>query len=515
MDDSPITPEPTPDGPGNNGKSEKPGTGGEPEPRPSPHFVSWIIGYLIAACAMASVLIALRVLPLLAAAWWLLALSVLVICESDGFSEILSWNQSHPKGERLDLLAHLENDPPARKLKRRRLSGETAGSSPEKISAPLPLERYWKRRLVESLISLALAALAALSSPLVLLPAPQRESVPPELTQRLDQIERSVNKCLDKACTVPNTANNGNSTIHLDPQVESALLDYLKHAMMSSGSGPTASMIWPLWIIIVLLLAIAIALFIPLFKERPEAAPPLGATGLAGAVIAKTHAFSHFDLYQEWALGALLAFAVVVLIGGVILYFFVKPAQAVAAGAHTQEDSKLKAFSTLSLNLFSVFVLIWVVVLVCFGPAEPKPVKTEPTPPPGHSELMIDRDLPSIAGFLPGKTSLFPNTKPGSMPDDSRDNLMTRLKQDSASRGDILMLLGSADCVRGGHSDPNGNRGLATRRAQWVQSQLQLDAQALGLILLAKPMATHESCEQAPEMRAVYPVLIRLKADAS
>ncbi len=517
MSDEPNIGEPVTNGPGNNGNADKLAASEEPESRPCPHFVSWAVGYLIATCAVAFVLIALRVAPLFAAAWWLFALAVLVVCESDCISEILHWNNSRPETERtiLTLISHLENDPPAHRPRRR---WETNDKEDSLSTTQFFYESYQRRRcrIIEALVSLVLAALALLSSPFVIFSAPKRDAVPPELTQRLDQIERSINKCLDKACTGTSAINNGgNSTIHLDPQLENELLEYLKRVLAEGNGNHSLTMSWPVWIAIVILLAIAVALFIPLFKKHPEALAPITATVIAKAVIDKTHAFSRFEQMDWWGFALLACFGIATLAMGVyLIYRPLENAAPLKSGEKNAGSDNLKRFSTFSAYFFSIYVLVWVFVLVCFHPAELTADASQHTKPPAHSQLAIDRYLPSISGFVSNESKIFPGILSGQLPQKEEDDLVNAIRKDSPGKGDMLILIGSTDCRSSDRSYPGGNRTLAKDRAEFVQDKLSDDLKPFGLSPQIKEIDMHATCGETGSMRAVHSILVQIKQTA-
>jgi hypothetical protein len=467
------------------------------------HLVSWSAGFVLAVFALTAVLLAFRVPSTLAAAWCLLSLAALIISEGDGLRAILKWDWQSltPDTEKTfaEFLSYLE------------------AYVPEDAEPQWPLMRNLRyRRFSEAFVALSLAALSLLSSPLIgidrPIPTPSR-SISPELSQRLDQIESEVTKCREQKCacqTQPNS-NNGDSTVHFDPQIQKALLDFLqKAASGSTVTSPALSFSWPIWLVFALLAAIAVGILILVFRKHPEAAPPLGAAGLAGAVIAKTSQFSRFDQQQGWALLVLALFGTVTLALATWFFHEIRQEPASAIG---KDDPRLKSFASLWLTLFSVFVLLWVLVLVCFQPAKEN-VGGAKIPPP-LTELKVDDKLPAVAGFVfDEKDALLPKALRGEMPKEVQQNLIAKITEDKPAKGDVLLLIGSADCLTA-HSYPGGNKGLAKDRAEWVAGKLRPETDALGLKLQTQPLETHEACRQADGMRAVYPILIQTKPVAN
>lgn len=466
------------------------------------HLVSWSAGFLLAVFAGTIVLLAFRIPSALAAAWLLFSIAVLVISEGDGLRATLDWYCWQPPNESnersiADLLMQLE----------KYTLNETS-------PAIWPLMRNLRtRRWSEALTVLILAALSLLASPSIGIGQVPNRGIPPELAQRLDRIEKDVTECREQKCTghaQPNPTG-GDNTVRFDPQIQKALLDFLdKEANGSAGKSPTLSFSWPIWVVIALMLAIAAGVLVLAFRTHPEAAPPVGAAGLAAAVIAKAGQFSHFDHDQEWALAVLAAFGLVTL---VLATWFFQQIRKERDSTLAKDDPRLKSFSSLWLTLFSVFVLLWVLVLVCFQPAkEPaddRHLKPQSTP----TALKIDFTLPAITGFVSKTKDEFPDTPANQLPRGIEQALLTRIQQDAPKDGDVLLLLGSADCVpfRGKR---DGNSSLAEQRAEWVAGEMQSKIQALGVTSQPQPMPTHEGCRQADGLRAVYPILIQIKPAA-
>ena len=83
------------------------------------------------------------------------------------------------------------------------------------------------------------------------------------------------------------------------------------------------------------------------------------------------------------------------------------------------------------------------------------------------------------------------------------------LREKSAKAGDILLLLGSADCVatkKGGLW--RNNEDLAKARADWVNHSLGGQEEVKDIKIKSLPLPQHARCGPARNVRAVFPFLI-------
>ena len=110
--------------------------------------------------------------------------------------------------------------------------------------------------------------------------------------------------------------------------------------------------------------------------------------------------------------------------------------------------------------------------------------------------------LPAITGFSP-YSPVVPNQEPAIA------SLASSATAQGARSGDVLILLGSADC-RAIHAPGDSNEMLAKRRADAVRNLLLprnlLDPESIR----TQSLLQHEKCRQSGDLRAVFPVLIHV-----
>jgi hypothetical protein len=169
-----------------------------------------------------------------------------------------------------------------------------------------------------------------------------------------------------------------------------------------------------------------------------------------------------------------------------------------------------KKYAPLSVS-FSVFLLIWVLVLVAYQPSEstgkcPAAVPCKQPPASATSKFEV-KPLNTIPLFDPGISDRY--FFPGS---DNHKGLQGKsaLPQLEAvfsgtQEGDTLLLLGSADCTS---FQKGGNAGLAQGRATTIMKELQANAEKRGVDIEPTALKQHSACKDTQEMRAVFPVLI-------
>jgi hypothetical protein len=167
-------------------------------------------------------------------------------------------------------------------------------------------------------------------------------------------------------------------------------------------------------------------------------------------------------------------------------------------------------------TLFSLVVLSWAVVLVLYRP-EPTKEPTKETPTHSASPRPVSNPYP-VRQL--GPVPIFPKSLPASLSDNSPEPeeigpLRQALQDANPKSGDVLLLLGSADCTpfRGNEkrekNTKDANSELAERRAKTVGNRQEPTAEKLGVVIRSKALQQHSSCKEAPDLRGVYSFLIR------
>jgi hypothetical protein len=149
----------------------------------------------------------------------------------------------------------------------------------------------------------------------------------------------------------------------------------------------------------------------------------------------------------------------------------------------------------LSLLLFG-----WMSLLV----GAPTPATKLPPPPPKPPPPPAAKNLSEL--FLDPLTN-FP-LGGASANHDQFESLKTQLVEKGAGEGDILLLLGSADCTSKRDGD---NEDLARERAQTVRQDLESLGlgKAHGVKIRTYVLPQYAGCRADANMRGVYPLLIR------
>ena len=150
-------------------------------------------------------------------------------------------------------------------------------------------------------------------------------------------------------------------------------------------------------------------------------------------------------------------------------------------------------------TLFSFAILLWALMVVCYrAPAEKK---NEPPVQPASTKVTAMM-LPSITDFSP-YSSAVPNQET------TIAGLASSAAEKGARSGDVLILLGSADC-QAIHAPGDSNTSLAERRANAVRNLLLprnlLNPTSIRVELLHQ----QEKCTESGDLRAVFPILIHV-----
>jgi hypothetical protein len=320
-------------------------------------------------------------------------------------------------------------------------------------------------------------------------------------------------------------------TLKLDPALEGLLREHLQRPQASS------SVVY--WVILIAVFVLAAGLLGWALTKKPEGsavASAIATLTAVGAVIAKlvgdkpirppTHV-------PELALGVSLVLIVagIVLIGAgawLILSSIYKQLFSDSSDAGQKqaspEDAKQKEASIQTGSMLAAALLVYgfsalllaVVPLLLFG-GEPTTVADCSKCPP-VTDCSKCKAVISPTNFSVKPLSAIKPLGDGGRPEDKIIDrkkisaLAGEVRQYHGQDGDILLLLGSADCTptrKGGLWKDNDE--LARARAGWVLDGLKgkLDS------IRPKPYALpqYERCAQTLDMRAVYPFLIHAEDD--
>jgi hypothetical protein len=157
------------------------------------------------------------------------------------------------------------------------------------------------------------------------------------------------------------------------------------------------------------------------------------------------------------------------------------------------------------LNIvFSLAVLLWAVIIACYH-AEPAIGPVQPPRLTPHANVLE----PPLSGFLPNSADPTKITN-------SRADLRTwktNVSNAAAQPGDLLLLLGSADCTAIQRSKDMTNAKLASNRAENVRRMLLDTGPLTDKDVRAESLYQHQNCRESEDMRAVFPVLIHMEQE--
>ena len=246
------------------------------------------------------------------------------------------------------------------------------------------------------------------------------------------------------------------------PDLEKALTQFLEKQQKQDSGGS----IFP-WgvagIVVVVLIVAAIIVAGRVAKEHPATAVPLGAAGLAGAAIKEADHLSRLDPATFYGVLGLFAAA------GVFAVLFGwrqtmpgahGPVDAAAAGEPNRPAAAKVVESPMNI-LFSIAILLWALMMVCYrAPAKPE---IKPVGQPAGTKV--------TATMLPAITAFSPYSQAVSNQGPAIASLASSAMAQGARSGDVLILLGSADC-QAIHAPGDSNEMLAKRRANAVRNLL-------------------------------------------
>lgn len=268
------------------------------------------------------------------------------------------------------------------------------------------------------------------------------------------------------------------ANVRVKLELEDALVTYLKNPP-ASVSGTSTGVALAIVLGLVLAAAGVYLLWKILDSKHPEAAPLALVIPLAVAVFtaAPTLPRPSGGIYEK-------AFMCVV-----IIFFVVGVLLILAPFVIARPDKEPGPCLILG---FSFFVLGLTTYLVGAPTPAPRPDLCPPTP---ISQQFLDL----LTGFKPGSATVDA---------DKLVSLRKQLDEKGPGKGDILLLLGSADCtpMRNG-----GNKKLAEDRAESVAKGLRTSdlTKARDVMIDTYVLPQYTGCHADQNMRAVYPLLIR------
>jgi len=393
----------------------------------------------------------------------------------------------------------------------------------------LLLRRSATRRLVE----IGLLLLSAFGFFWLYKPVSTPADRNPVTVQHLDEIEKDLSLYLNtREDSSKQSVSSGTETVtvRLSPELEAILIDEIQHPR-NSEAGPS---LWTVIITSAILLLAGLLVGWALW-HRPAATPLAMSLGLAMAVISAAPKLPRLGGVDFWrvvyglgGIGALLLLA-----GGVQQVYRSHRVSAKRLGdpqsyckqenlqAGANEASRIGWFracvqrawtawtrarsiakdrdSFLSLG-FSLLVLTWSILLVTQRPSVD-------APPPDHLQSLGATESP-LSQRRPKfeKGSWEPNN-PSEI-----DALKERLPEKGKGRGDVLLLIPSADCtpLKPRVNGPRNNTELAEYRADRVRRILK-DSGFGGpddLEIRAEVMPQRDGCDEDKDLRTVFPFLI-------
>lgn len=443
------------------------------------HYVSWAVAFLLILSALAIVLISLHVSSPLLLAWFLLCMATFFYAERECLAEVLRVTGESASTSILEWLKQLDANP----------------RKDNRASWMLELEIPILTRPIELILVAALSLGAVLLSQgggKALWPTgPDRSS--PELLAEINSLQALLTQCVqNKIQTNPTSV----PTLQVSPALENALIGWLNRPSTLRSCSDCSW--WPGGIVLFVLIVIAVILLAGVLKEHPAVAPPLGAAGLAAAVIKKVDHFSAFDPSTLDYFFALLVLSAIFVFGVCIF------GKKIVGNGPTNPDQH-KSLESVTLTAFSVLVLVWVLLLVCF----PAPKEKNSAAPEVSQQLTKEEELLPVKGFTSGSHDSFSDSDGNPLdPKSQIDALKRDLDQHRSGKDDFLLLFGSTDCVT--YKDGNGK--LGQQRASWLQEQLRSLYGANMPPTKVIVLKLHENCKQSSDLRAVFTILVHKAA---
>jgi hypothetical protein len=340
-----------------------------------------------------------------------------------------------------------------------------------------------------------------------------RPNEPGEIRVRFsDQIENSLTKLSATSPPSPNTGPAAiDSTLKLDPKLAAALEGYFRKPAGQNGSMP-----WGVLVVIALAVTAAVAVLVWLaIKHEPEATPLTAAIATltaTAAVIEKLVKEGRILPSSHCPWPAVLVSLLLVTAGICLIWIGSRYLLRLDINTHgtSIKNGALLGAAVLVFGFSAALLAIVPPILFHSDPVPPPPpvacAPCQTTPPVLQEGKIVALPLRSVNGLGDGRRKEEETVDPIKI-----QPLTDDLVKSGARDGDILLLLGSADCIstkrkmNGGRWDSNEE--LATARAEWVRNGLKDQPAAHGITIMPLPLAQHERCGATPNVRAVYPFL--------
>lgn len=338
-----------------------------------------------------------------------------------------------------------------------------------------------------------------------------------------DQMERAVLDRLNNPGAGGSSPVSPNNAVKLDPELEAALRAHLQGPAPSNSRAP--------WIILIIIgIVAATGLIAWALSNKPEASPLTVAVSIFGAVTAfvvklsaqkPTLPLGHLPF---WVIVASLASvgAAIALIGTALVRLRGQgnhphpPAPVpgpIYAPEEEREEKNRQGLLSISLLVYGFSAVLLALVPALLFNSEAV-----------HPEKKDCPQCPVTSAMPAGQISVFPLSGINKLGDggkatDSKIN-PTRIQNlvkeavdlHGARAGDILLLLGSADCIPttlGGLW--KNNEELEKARANWVKNALEGQPELSGLSRQTSTLPEYSGCRKSPDVRAVYPFLIHAR----
>ncbi len=295
----------------------------------------------------------------------------------------------------------------------------------------------------------------------------------------------------------------------LDPKLEAALWQHLAQKS-DTGTGTSP------WVVVVLVLLTIglIAIVWWSLADKPEATPLTLAIATLTAVSAAVERLapkggipqtSEIPGLVETLMALFALVGLALLVRGLRLFFSITVLD-------DSDSAKSKSLIGASLLVFGFSAALAALIPAILFHREVVATKSLPCPKCpdlgviGAPNVAV-LPLTAVDGLGDGRG------KEGKAVDPSKILQVTQdLKNDKAKAGDILLLLGSADCIPTKPKEMGGlwkdNAELADARANWVNLGLDGQAAVNSVKIKTLPLPQHARCGLARNLRAVYPFLI-------
>jgi len=487
-----------------------------------PATVSWAVAFGFLEVGVASCLLFLGVAAGLTLAWVLVAAGVFAAYEPGFFAWlwlVVARDHEEPPEKRPVTSKGDDSSPEAGESGKEEATDPDPGPRDERLLPPSKDEERFSslidsqsskiHRIFEVSVAVALAGLAFLGSHWE--PGRMRPPDTAALQRSLDQIRSDLKKCTEKACCsvsgddASGGGGFGGDVSHPDPKLKQEIADAVKEALKSSDTFGTGFTILGISGLVLLVVVLGVAAVF-LFRKRPEAAAPLGAVGLAATAIKEAEHLARLDTTSyRIAEGAFL----LLLVGFALLAW--QKIRSSEGGSHSarggEEEGKGKIESPLSL-LFSALVLLWALIAVCYR-YEPAPAPGSPPPPPEKVKL-DSKLLPSVHGFVAKRWDALISSQSKK---EIAQQVVGAARDEGARPDDLLVLLGSADCTAVHTPKELTNKALAQNRATWLKVGIENTNWFNADHVIAGSLYQNEKCTESADLRAVFPVLIRMEKD--